>query len=100
MPVAKMDGDADQLAHLAVDWAREPAVTKPIAAEMGAAAEGARTTHRLGPDVLAGETPQGIVPRHAWQMARSIGAFTLVACTVAPGFDFAGFELAPEGFEP
>jgi predicted cupin superfamily sugar epimerase len=33
-------------------------------------------------------------------MARSIGAFTLVACTVAPGFDFAGFELAPEGFEP
>jgi predicted cupin superfamily sugar epimerase len=64
------------------------------------ATEGARTTHRIGPDVLAGETPQGVVPRHAWQMARSLGAFTLVGCTVAPGFDFAGFELAPEGFEP
>ena len=63
-------------------------------------AAGARTVHRLGPDVEAGETPQGIVPAHAWQMARPLGAFTLVGCTVTPGFAFAGFELAAEGFEP
>ena len=37
---------------------------------------------------------------HAWQSARSLGAFTLLGCTVAPGFDFSGFELAPEGFQP
>ena len=40
------------------------------------------------------------VPAHAWQSARSLGAWTLAGCTVAPGFDFAGFELAPEGFQP
>ena len=38
--------------------------------------------------------------RSAWQQARSLGAWTLVGCTVAPGFQFAGFELAPPGFEP
>lgn len=54
----------------------------------------------LGPDLLAGERPQGIVPRHGWQQARSLGAWTLVGCTVAPGFQFEGFEMAPEGWEP
>jgi len=54
----------------------------------------------LGPDLLAGERPQGIVPRDAWQQARSLGDWTLVGCTVAPGFQFEGFELAPEGWEP
>ena len=54
----------------------------------------------LGPNLEAGERPQVVVPRGAWQMARSLGAFTLVGCTVAPGFEFAGFELAPEGFVP
>jgi predicted cupin superfamily sugar epimerase len=52
---------------------------------------------RLGSDW---HLPHTIVPAHAWQSARSLGAWTLVGCTVAPGFDFAGFELAPEGFEP
>lgn len=50
---------------------------------------------RLGADLAAGERPQGIVPAHAWQQARSLGVWTLVGCTVAPGFEFAGFELAP-----
>ena len=59
-----------------------------------------REDYRLGPDWRAGERPQGIVPAHAWQSAKSLGAWTLVGCTVAPGFDFAGFELAPEGFKP
>ena len=55
---------------------------------------------RLGPDLAAGEAPQAIVPAHAWQAAESTGAWTLVGCTVAPGFEFAGFELAKAGFEP
>ncbi|MGS4887410.1 cupin domain-containing protein [Roseibium sp. MB-4] len=55
---------------------------------------------RLGNDLLGGERPQGIVPREAWQQARSLGAWTLVGCTVAPGFQFEGFEMASEGWEP
>ncbi len=54
----------------------------------------------LGPDLAAGERPQGVVPPLAWQAAESLGAWTLVGCTVAPAFDFAGFELAPPGWEP
>ncbi|MBO9427447.1 cupin domain-containing protein [Labrenzia sp. R4_1] len=55
---------------------------------------------QLGNDLAGGERPQGIVPRDAWQQARSLGAWTLVGCTVAPGFQFEGFEMAPEGWEP
>jgi predicted cupin superfamily sugar epimerase len=55
---------------------------------------------RLGPDLAAGEVPQAIVPAAAWQSAASTGDWTLVGCTVAPGFDFAKFELAPMGWEP
>jgi predicted cupin superfamily sugar epimerase len=61
---------------------------------------GRKTELRLGPAVLAGERPQGIVEKGHWQQARSLGDWTLVGCTVAPGFEFAGFELAAEGFEP
>jgi predicted cupin superfamily sugar epimerase len=61
---------------------------------------GARQESMLGPDILAGQHPQGLVPAGAWQSARSLGAWTLLGCTVAPGFDFAGFELAPQGWEP
>ncbi|WP_213740529.1 cupin domain-containing protein [Bradyrhizobium sp. dw_411] len=55
---------------------------------------------RLGADLAAGERPQAIVPPQAWQAAESTGDWTLVGCTVAPGFDFAKFELAPKGWEP
>jgi uncharacterized protein len=55
---------------------------------------------RLGPSLADGERPQAIVPTGDWQSAKSLGDWTLVGCTVAPGFEFAGFELAPEGFEP
>lgn len=61
---------------------------------------GGRTTITLGPDVLQGQSPQGIVPKGAWQAAESLGAWTLVGCTVAPGFEFKGFELAPQDFDP
>ena len=48
----------------------------------------------LGPNVAAGERPQAIVPAGAWQAAETSGDWTLVGCTVAPGFEFASFELA------
>ncbi|KZL21723.1 hypothetical protein PsAD2_00346 [Pseudovibrio axinellae] len=54
----------------------------------------------LGMDVLNGQRPQGIVPRQAWQSAESLGDWTLVGCTVAPGFLFEGFELAPKHWSP
>ena len=57
-------------------------------------------TVQLGPDIRAGEQPQGIVPAHAWQAAESMGDWTLIGCTVAPGFEFAQFELAPPGWTP
>jgi predicted cupin superfamily sugar epimerase len=47
-----------------------------------------------------GQTAHAVVPAHAWQAAEPLGAFTLVGCTVAPAFQFEGFELAPEGWEP
>jgi predicted cupin superfamily sugar epimerase len=59
-----------------------------------------RRSVRLGSDLAAGERPQAIVPPQAWQAAESTGDWTLVGCTVAPGFDFAKFELAPKGWEP
>ncbi|MSP89505.1 MAG: cupin domain-containing protein [Alphaproteobacteria bacterium] len=56
--------------------------------------------HLLGPDIAAGHRPQILVPRGHWQSARCLGDWTLVGCTVAPAFDFAGFEMAPEGWAP
>ena len=61
--------------------------------------DGARSL-RLGSDLAAGEIPQATVPAHAWQAAESTGDWTLVGCTVAPGFEFAGFEMAPKDFVP
>ena len=58
------------------------------------------TPYQLGPDLRAGQRPQLTVPAQAWQTAESLGAWTLVSCIVAPGFDFAGFELAPEHWRP
>jgi predicted cupin superfamily sugar epimerase len=55
---------------------------------------------RLGCDIHAGEMPQAVVPARAWQAAESFGDWTLVGCTVAPGFDFSGFELAPKSWSP
>ncbi|MEO8243823.1 MAG: cupin domain-containing protein [bacterium] len=52
----------------------------------------------LGPDVLGGQLVQAVVPAGHWQAARSTGGWSLVSCTVSPGFQFAGFELAEPGF--
>jgi uncharacterized protein len=64
----------------------------------GETSEIARMT--VGPDLTNGQRPQAIVPKHAWQSAQSSGDWTLVGCTVAPGFDFAGFEMAPKDWAP
>ena len=58
------------------------------------------TEHQLGPDIANSQRPQVVVPQHVWQSAETLGAWTLVGCTVAPGFEFSGFELAPDGWEP
>jgi predicted cupin superfamily sugar epimerase len=62
--------------------------------------EGGVTYLRLGPRLDSGERPQAVVPAGQWQRAKSLGDWTLTGCTVAPGFVFDGFELAPEDFEP
>jgi len=54
----------------------------------------------LGSNLAAGERPQAIVPGHAWQAARTLGDWTLVGCTVAPGFEFTKFEVAARDWEP
>ena len=56
--------------------------------------------HVLGPDFAKKQAPQIVVPARAWQRARSLGDYTLVGCTVAPGFEFDAFEIAPDGFRP
>jgi predicted cupin superfamily sugar epimerase len=60
---------------------------------------GGRTVH-LGPAIEDGQVPQAVVPPGVWQAAASLGEYSLAGCSVAPGFDFAGFELAPEDFKP
>lgn len=59
-----------------------------------------RAVLALGKDLAAGERPQAVVPAGVWQSARSLGEWTLVGCTVAPAFQFSGFEMAPAGWEP
>jgi len=56
--------------------------------------------HVLGPDIAKHQRPQLVVPAGVWQSARPLGAFTLVGCTVAPGFEFSGFEMAKAGWSP
>jgi uncharacterized protein len=83
--------DAVEIWH----WYAGAALTLEIALPSGH-----RERITLGNDLAGGERPQGIVPAHAWQAARSLGDWTLIGATVAPGFEFEKFELAPEGWEP
>jgi predicted cupin superfamily sugar epimerase len=83
--------DADEIWHF---YAGAPL-------ELALSDDGHRIEHRrLGIDLALGERPQIAVPRTVWQQARSLGAWTLVGCTVAPAFEFSGFEMAPEGWTP
>jgi uncharacterized protein len=83
--------DATEIWH----WYAGAPLTLRIAEARGRAQE-----FTLGPDIEAGARPQIIVPIHAWQSARSQGAWTLVGCTVGPAFEFSGFEMAPRGWNP
>ena len=59
-----------------------------------------KDTYILGNNIDEAQAPQVVVPPNAWQAARTLGEYTLVGCTVAPGFVFDTFELAPDGFAP
>ena len=72
----------------------------PLELRLVAAAEQQVETRILGMNLRNGERPQLVVPDGWWQTARPLGAWTLVGCTVAPGFRFEGFELAPPGWRP
>lgn len=67
----------------------------PLALSIRPRLDDAGTEIRLGNDLAAGDLPQAVVPESHWQQARSLGEWTLTGCTVAPGFTFDGFELAP-----
>lgn len=71
----------------------------PLHLMRAASDSGPRDDMILGPDLAAGQRPQGIVAPGHWQAARSTGDWTLVGCTVSPGFQFQGFDLAPPGFD-
>lgn len=85
--------DAAEIWH---HYAGDPLVlsTAPASGEV------AGERHVLGPDLAAGQRPQIVVRAGDWQAAESLGAWTLVGCTVSPGFCFEGFELADPGWEP
>lgn len=70
----------------------------PLILSLSATDTGPAVDHLLTPDLTKG-APQIIVPENHWQSARSTGDFTLVSCTVSPGFQFSGFTLADPGFD-
>lgn len=71
----------------------------PMILSLSETEKGPRRDHLLGPDLTMGAEPQRIVPAHFWQSVRSTGAWTLVGCTVSPGFQFEGFELKAAEFD-
>ena len=70
----------------------------PLVLSLSASDDGPATDHLLSPDLTVGE-PQLIVPEGHWQAARTTGEYTLVSCTVSPGFEFEGFTLAAPDFD-
>ena len=72
----------------------------PLVLSLSETDAGPATDLLIGANVLAGQAPQGIVPKDWWQAAASTGDYSLVSCTVSPGFQFAGFTLAPPGWAP
>jgi len=71
----------------------------PLTLSLSETEHGPASRHVLGPDIAAGQRPQIIVPPLHWQSARSTGDWSLVGCTVSPGFRFEGFTLAPPEFD-
>lgn len=83
--------DADEIWHFHAG--------APLALRRSATDDGPAETLLLGTEVIAGQRPQHVIRAGEWQAAKSLGDWTLVGCTVAPGFEFDGFELAPENFD-
>lgn len=83
--------DAVEIWH----WYAGAPLMLQIAADKGSAEQ-----LTLGIDLGSGQRPQAVVPAHAWQAAQSLGDWTLVGCTVSPGFEFSRFELAPGDWSP
>ncbi len=77
--------DADEVWHFYEGDALELAIASPDATEI--------TATRLGSLPTTGSEPVRVVPAGCWQAARTLGDFTLVGCSVGPGFDFADFLL-------
>ena len=75
-------------------------VGAPLRLLLAAHEAGPASEASLGPDLTVGQAPQRLVPAHHWQAIATTGGWALVSCIVSPGFDFAGFELAPEGWSP
>ena len=71
----------------------------PLELRLSEADAGPASAYVLGTDLAAGARPQVVVPAGWWQSARSLGGWTLVGCTVSPGFRFEGFELAVPDFD-
>ncbi|WP_210526795.1 cupin domain-containing protein [Rubellimicrobium arenae] len=71
----------------------------PLTLRLSSTDAGPADEHVLGPDLLRGQSPQIVVPDGCWQAAQSLGDWTLVGCTVSPGFRFEGFELAEPSFD-
>jgi predicted cupin superfamily sugar epimerase len=71
----------------------------PLVLSLAADLDGPATDHMIGPDLGVGEIPQAIVPMGHWQKAATTGEWTLVGCTVSPGFQFAGFAMADAGVD-
>ena len=93
---------ADQFSH----WHRVDAVEMwhyyagaPLALTISANGHDAEGYH-LGLDLSANQRPFAVVPANAWQTAVSLGQWTLVGCSVAPAFEFKGFEMAPPDWKP
>jgi predicted cupin superfamily sugar epimerase len=72
----------------------------PLAIGIAPGTGGTAVWQRLGGDALAGDAVQAVVPAGDWQAAHADTGWALVSCIVAPGFDFAGFVLAPPGWSP
>lgn len=72
----------------------------PLDLLVTASAQGPVESMRLGPDLAAGQRPQGLVPAGHWQSAQPVGGPVLVSCTVSPAFVPEGFVLGPPGWEP
>ncbi|MFY2824896.1 cupin domain-containing protein [Ruegeria sp. MALMAid1280] len=70
----------------------------PLTLSLSPTDDGPAADHLLTPDLTKG-APQVIVPENHWQSAQTTGDYTLVSCTVSPGFEFDGFVLAKPGFD-